>query len=206
MDKVNMKPSALLSPVPVVLVSCADEREENLITIAWAGTICSDPPMVSISVRKERHSYDMIRSSGEFVVNLVTEEMVKVTDFCGVRSGRDVDKFRECGLSKLPAEIVSAPLVAESPMNLECQVKQVIECGSHDVFLAEVVKVHADQALFDEKGRIRLDKAGLVAYCHGEYFGLKRQPLGSFGYSVMKPKTRRRRNRERYQAKHQKSR
>ena len=204
MEKTIMKPSAMLNPVPVVLVSCADDREENLITIAWAGTICSDPPMVSISVRKERHSYHIIRESGEFVINLVTEDLAKATDFCGVRSGRDLDKFEVCGLSKVPGAVVAAPLVAESPVNLECKVKQIIECGSHDVFLAEIVKVHADQALFDEAGRIRLDKADLVAYCHGEYFGLKKQPLGKFGYSVMKPKTRKRINRERYQAKHQK--
>ena len=196
MSKVSMKPGTMLCPVPAVLVSCADGEKQNLITIAWTGIINSEPPMTYVSVRKSRYSHEMIRKSGEFVINVTTEAIAKETDFCGVKSGRDVDKFAVCGFTAEPAEIVSAPLVKESPINLECVVKEIKEYGTHDMFIAEIVKVHADEALFDERGRICLDRAGLLAYNHGEYFGLKKHPLGSFGYSIMKPKTRRRRNRE----------
>lgn len=192
----------MLNPVPAVLVSCSDGEKDNLITIAWTGIINTDPPMTYISVRKSRYSHDMIADSREFVINLTTESIVRQVDFCGVRSGRDLDKFAECRLTRIPADIVSAPLVAESPVNLECVVNEIREYPSHDMFIAEIVAVHADASLMDEKGRLCLDQAGLVSYCHGEYFGLQPKPLGTFGYSVMKEKTRRRREAERRSIRH----
>lgn len=194
--KKSMKPGTMLNPLPVVLVSCADGTEDNLITIAWTGIINSNPPITYVSVRKSRKSHKMIENSGEFVINLVTEDMVRETDFCGVKSGRDVNKFQVCGLEREKADIVKAPMLAKSPLNLECVVKEVKEFPSHDMFIAEIVAVHGDEGLFDERGRFCLDRANLISYSHGEYFGLKRHPLGSFGYSIMKPKTRKRRNRE----------
>ncbi|MDD7511071.1 MAG: flavin reductase family protein [Peptostreptococcaceae bacterium] len=194
--KKSMKPGTMLNPLPVVLVSCADGTEDNLITIAWTGIINSNPPITYVSVRKSRKSHKMIENSGEFVINLVTEDMVRETDFCGVKSGRDVNKFQVCGLEREKADIVKAPMLAKSPLNLECVVKEVKEFPSHDMFIAEIVAVHGEEGLFDERGRFCLDRANLISYSHGEYFGLKRHPLGSFGYSIMKPKTRKRRNRE----------
>jgi len=191
-----LKPGAVLSPVPAVLVSCASSGEQNLITIAWTGIINSDPPLTYVSVRKSRHSHDMIADSGCFVINLVTEDLVRAADWCGVKSGRDFDKFRECGLTAVPASEVEAPLVAESPINLECRVIETHEYPTHDMFVGEIVAVHCDESLLDEEGRMRSDLAGLVSYIHGEYFGLRKHPLGRFGYSVMKPSTRRRLNRE----------
>lgn len=192
MEKMNFKPGTMLNPVPVVMVSCGTEKERNIITVAWTGIVNSDPPMTYVSVRKERHSHHLIKESGEFVINLCTEELAFATDYCGVKSGKDMDKFREQGLTPGPAEKVSCPVIAQSPVNLECKVREIHEYGSHDMFVAEIVNVQADAELMDEKGRLRLDQAGLVCYNHGEYFGLKKQPLGKFGYSVMKPKTRRR--------------
>ncbi|MGN8763563.1 flavin reductase family protein [Hornefia butyriciproducens] len=194
--KVTMKPGTMLNPVPVVLVSCAADGKQNLITIAWTGIVNSEPPMTYISVRKSRYSHELIRRSGEFVINLATESIAEKVDFCGVRSGRDVDKFAECGFTPVPSDQVSAPLVAESPVNLECVVRDVIEYPSHDMFVAEIVCVHGNKNLFGETGRFCLEEAGLIAYSHGEYFGLKPRPLGRFGYSVMKPKTCRRIRRE----------
>ncbi|MDD6919710.1 MAG: flavin reductase family protein [Eubacteriales bacterium] len=199
MGKITMKPGTMLNPLPVVLVSCTDGVEDNLITIAWTGIINTNPPMTYVSVRKSRKSHSMIADSGEFVINLVTEDIVKETDFCGVRSGRDVDKFEVCSLKKEKADKVDAPLVAQSPLNIECVVKEIKEFGSHDMFIAEIVAVHGSEDLFDDTDRFCLDKAKLVSYNHGEYFALKTNPLGSFGYSVMKPKTKKRRNRERIQ-------
>ena len=197
MNKRSMQPGTMLCPTPVVLVSCRDQDgKDNLITTAWTGIINSEPPITYISVRKSRFSHHIIQESGEFVINLTTEEIAKEVDFCGVRSGRDMDKFKVCGFHKVDAEVVNAPLVAESPVNLECVVKDVIEYPSHDMFIAEIVRVHADETLFNEKDRLCLDEARLVAYSHGEYFGLKRKPLGRFGWSVMKPKTKKRLNRE----------
>lgn len=196
MTKRAMKPGTMLNPLPVVMVSCGNDSEKNIITIAWTGIINSEPPITYVSVRKSRHSHQLINESGEFVINLTTENLAKVTDFCGVKSGRDLDKFKETGLHAEKAEIVSCPMICESPVNLECKVIEVKEYPSHDMFIAEIVKVHADEKLFDEKGRICLDEAGMLSYSHGEYFGLKRQPLGKFGYSIMKPKTRKRINRE----------
>lgn len=200
MAKIAMKPGTMLNPVPVVMVTCGTGEDANIITIAWTGIINSEPPMTYVSVRKSRYSHQKIEESGEFVINLTTEELVKATDFCGVKSGRDLNKWKEMNLTAEPAELVSCPMIAESPVNLECKVVEVKELGSHDMFIAEIVKVHADEALFDEKGRICLDEAGLLAYNHGEYFGLKKKPLGKFGYSIMKAKTKKRINREKAEA------
>ncbi len=195
MGKKTFKGGAMLNPVPVVMVSCGSSKP-NIITVAWTGIVNSDPPMTYISVRKERFSYDIIKDTGEFVINLCSEELAFATDYCGVKSGRDRDKFKEMRLTPEKAEIVSCPMIKESPVNIECHVREVIELGSHDMFIADILKVHVDEQYIDENGRIRLDKASLVAYNHGEYFGLKRQPVGKFGFSVMKPKTRKRINRE----------
>ena len=194
--KRTMRPGTMLSPVPAVLVSCAEGDVTNLITIAWTGIINSDPPLTYISVRKSRYSHDIILRTQEFVINLVTQEIAEKADFCGVRSGRDVDKFKKCGFTPLPSDLISAPLLQESPLNLECVVREVHEFATHDMFIAEIISVHADEELFDEDDRLCLEKAGLVAFCHGEYYPLKRYPMGKFGYSVMKPKTRKRLRRE----------
>lgn len=176
----------MLYPVPAVMVSLAREGERpNIITVAWAGTINSDPVMLSISVRKERYSHAILAETGEFVVNLVHESLVRACDYCGVRSGRDVDKFSQMKLTPVAVEGVAAPAIAESPVNLACRVKQVIPLGSHDLFLAEVVSVTVDERYMDEKGTFHLNDAGLVAYSHGTYFKLGKA-LGTFGYSVRK--------------------
>lgn len=186
MAKQLWKPGNMLYPLPVVMVSVADkEGRNNIITIAWAGTICSNPPMVSISVRPERYSYDILKETGEFVINLTTKDLTYATDYCGVKSGRDVDKFKEMGLTALPGKEVKAPLIAESPVNIECKVTQVIPLGSHDMFLAEVVAVHVDEKYMDEKGKFHLDKAEPIAYSHGDYLATG-DLLGTFGYSVKK--------------------
>lgn len=176
----------MLYPLPVVMVSVADKNgRNNIITIAWAGTVCSNPPMVSISVRPERYSYDIIKETGEFVLNLTTKDLTYATDYCGVKSGRDVDKFKEMGLTALPGKEVKAPLIAESPVNIECKVTQILPLGSHDMFLAEVVAVHVDEKYMDEKGKFHLDKAEPIAYSHGDYLATG-ELLGTFGYSVKK--------------------
>lgn len=186
MAKQLWKPGNMLYPLPVVMVSVADkDGKNNIITIAWAGTICSNPPMVSISVRPERYSYDIIKETGEFVINLTTKDLTYATDYCGVKSGCDVDKFKEMGLTALPGKEVKAPLIAESPVNIECKVTQVIPLGSHDMFLAEVVAVHVDEKYMDEKGKFHLDKAEPIAYSHGDYLATG-ELLGTFGYSVKK--------------------
>lgn len=188
MAKQVWKPSTMLNPVPAVMVSCADkEGNPNIITIAWAGTINSNPPMVSISIRKERYSHAIIKETGEFVINLTTRALTFATDFCGVKSGRDTDKFEAMKLTPEKASIVNVPLIKESPLNLECVVKQVIELGSHDLFVAEVVATNVKEELLDENGKLDLKKADLICYSHGEYFALSK-PLGFFGYSVTKRK------------------
>lgn len=192
MKKRSFKPGTMLNPVPVVMVSCGDVNHGNIITVAWTGIVNSDPPMTYVSIRKERYSHEIIKNAGDFVINLTTEELTFATDYCGVKSGRDTDKFKEQKLTPLPAEKVKAPLIAQSPVNLECKVKEIHEYGSHDMFIAEIVNVQAAEEWIDETGKIRLDKAGLICYNHGEYFGLRRQPLGRFGFSVMKPKTKKR--------------
>lgn len=186
MGKEVWKPGNMLYPLPVVMVSVADKAGNyNIITIAWAGTICSNPPMVSISVRPERYSYDIIKETGEFVINLTTKDLTYATDYCGVKSGRDVDKFKEMNLTALPGDKVKAPLIAQSPVNLECKVTEVIPLGSHDMFLAEVVAVHVDDKYMDEKGKFHLEQAEPIVYSHGAYLETGKQ-MGTFGYSVKK--------------------
>ena len=184
------RPGNMLYPLPAVMVSCARAGEKpNIITVAWAGTVCSSPAMVSISVRPERYSHDIIEESGEFVINLVTEKLIRSCDWCGVKSGRDVDKFESCRLTARRAEkLTNAPVIGESPVNIECRVTQKIPLGSHDLFLAEVVSVDIDPSYMDEKGRFELNRSGLITYSHGEYYTLGRK-VGSFGYSVRKKKS-----------------
>ncbi len=186
MAKVTWKPGNMLYPLPAVLVSCADKKgNDNILTIAWAGTICSDPPMLSISVRPERYSNHMIAETGEFVVNLTTEALVRATDFCGVRSGRDIDKWKETGLTREKADIVGAPLIKESPVNIECVVTEEKNLGSHIMYQAKVVAVHAEESYLDEKKKFRLEDAKPIVYSHGSYYSLG-EKLGTFGYSVKK--------------------
>ena len=188
MVKQFWKPGNMLYPLPAVMVSCQRAGEKpNIMTAAWAGTVCSDPVMVSVSIRRERYSHAIIRESGEFVVNLTTKRLAKATDFCGVRSGRDVDKFAEAGLTPCASQTVSCPGIAESPVNIECRVTEVKALGSHDMFLAEVTGVSVDEALLDEKGTLQLSRCGLMAYSHGEYFELGK-PIGKFGFSVRRKK------------------
>lgn len=184
-EKEQWKPGNMLYPIPAVMVSCGTMEKPNIITIAWAGTICSDPAMVSISIRKERYSYDIIKDTKEFTINLVTKELVKKADYCGVLSGRTVDKFQETKLTASKGTRISTPSIEESPVNIECVVKQILPLGSHDMFLAEVVGVTVDKKYMDEKGRFHLNKSGLIVYSHGEYFTLG-DFLGKFGYSVKK--------------------
>lgn len=186
MAKEIWKPGNMLYPVPAVMVSCAKEKP-NIITVAWAGTICSDPPMVSISVRPSRYSYDIIKDTGEFVLNLTTEKLVFAADYCGVASGRDVDKFQKMKLTPVSVPGVSVPGIEESPVNIGCRVRQVLPLGSHDLFLAEVTGVQVDQQYLNAKGKFELEKASPVVYSHGAYYNLERQ-LGTFGYSVRKKK------------------
>ena len=186
MGKQSWKPGNMLNPVPAVMVSVADrEGRPNIITVAWAGTVCTNPPMVSISVRPSRYSYDIIRETGEFVINLTTEKLARACDYCGVVSGRDVDKFAKTGLTPMAVEGVRAPAIAESPVNIACRVKETRALGSHTMFIAEVVGVTADDAFMDETGRFHINDTGLIMYSHGEYFGTGRR-LGKFGYSVQK--------------------
>ena len=186
MAKEIWKPGNMLYPLPVVLVSVADVNGRyNLFTVAWAGTVCTSPPMVSISVRPERYSYPILRETGEFVINLTTRKLACATDYCGVKSGRDVDKFRELGLTPLPGSKVRAPLLGESPVNIECKVVQMLPLGSHHLFLAEVAAVHAEDKYMDERRKFHLEKAEPVVYSHGAYFVCGEQ-LGTFGYSVKK--------------------
>lgn len=176
----------MLYPVPAVMVSCQRENEKpNIITVAWSGTCNTQEPMLYISVRPERYSYQIIKETGEFVVNLVNKNIVYAADYCGVKSGRDVDKFKEMNLMPLESKYIKAPGISESPVNIECRVKQVIPLGSHDMFLAEVLGVTVDDKYMDETGKFNLNDSGLVAYSHGEYFELGKK-LGKFGYSVQK--------------------
>ncbi|MBR0332371.1 MAG: flavin reductase family protein [Alistipes sp.] len=187
--KQSWKPGTMIYPLPAVLVSCGEsEQEYNLFTVAWTGTVCTNPPMCYISVRPERHSYDIIKRTGEFVINLTTASLARATDWCGVRSGRDYDKFSEMGLTAEPAAVVSAPVVGESPVSIECRVRQVIELGSHDMFLADVVNVLVDEQYINpETGKLELDRAEIITYSHGEYFRLG-EMIGHFGWSVRKKK------------------
>lgn len=184
------KPGNMLYPLPCAMVTVQRPGEKpNIITIAWTGTVCTDPAMVYISVRPSRYSYDIIKETGEFVINLTTDELVRAADFCGVRSGRDIDKFEACKLTPIPSKEVTVPAIAESPVAIECRVEKSIPLGSHDMFLAKVLAVSIDDRYMDEKGKFHLNKTGIVAYSHGEYFELGKRD-GSFGYSVRKKRTK----------------
>ena len=202
MAKRAFKPGNMLYPLPAVMVSCqypnthdpecinpALQGKPNILTVAWAGTVCTNPPMLSISVRPERYSYHMIEKSGEFVINLTTEALVRATDYCGVRSGREVDKFKEMHLTPLPSREVAVPGIAESPVNIECKVRQITPLGSHNMILADVVTVTVDEAYMDENGKFCLNDTGLVTYSHGEYFLLGKK-VGTFGYSIRRKSSR----------------
>ena len=185
-NKISWKAGNMLYPLPAIMVSLTDkEGNSNIITLAWAGTICTNPPMLSVSIRPERYSYDIIKETGEFVVNLTTKELTYATDYCGVKSGRDVDKFKEMKLTKLASEKIKAVAIAESPVNIECKVREIMELGSHSLFIADVVNVRVDGKLLDEKGRFNLAKSELIAYSHGRYYELGKE-LGTFGYSIRK--------------------
>ena len=186
MGKQSWKPGNMLYPLPVVLVSAADEEgNTNVLTVAWAGTVCSDPPMVSVSIRPERYSYRMIKETGEFVINLTTEELAYATDYCGVVSGRDADKFKNMHLTPVKGDVVKAPLIKESPVNIECIVKDIKSLGSHDMFIAQVAAVHVDEKYMDTKNKFHLEDAHTIVYSHGIYMSLGKK-IGTFGYSVRK--------------------
>ena len=199
--KIKSTPGPLLAPLPSVMVSCGSMEESNILTIAWTGIINSNPPMTYISVQPRRYSHDIIEKSGEFVINLVPASLAKAMDFCGVRSGRDVDKFEAQGLTREEADTLAAPLIAESPVNIECKVKDIVRMPSHDMFMAEITAVHVDERYVDEKGAYDFGSMDLVAFNHGKYYRLKAEELGFFGYSVMKPKTAKRKAAEKAQRK-----
>ena len=187
--KRSMKPGTMLYPLPAVLVTGGDMEHSTVMTAAWTGIVNSDPPMTYVSIRPERYSYDIIKEAGEFVINLTTAEMAKEVDYAGCVSGRKEDKFVKLGLIKEPCEVVKAPMIAQCPVCIECRVTEEKELGSHTMFLAEIVRVHADEKLFDKNDRICLERAGFLAYIHGGYLPVGSRKIGSFGYSVMKPKT-----------------
>lgn len=192
MGKQNWKPGNMVYPLPAALISCGDiGGKMNLLTVSWLGTLCSDPPMCYISVRPGRYSYEMIKGSGEFVINLTTADMARATDWCGVRSGRDYDKFKESGFTPLAATVVKCPIVAEAPISIECKVKEIKQLGSHDMFIADVVNIIAEDRYVDPKtGAFDLAASGIIAYSHGAYYPLGKQ-IGKFGWSVTKEKTKR---------------
>lgn len=187
MSKVSWKPGTMIYPLPAVIVTCGATREEwNMLTVAWTGTICTDPAMCYISVRPERYSYPIIKKQMEFTINLTTIDMARATDWCGVRSGKDFDKWKETGLTPIPGEKVSSPTIEQSPLAIECRVKSIVNLGSHDMFIAEVLNVRADDRFIDtETGKFSLEKSGIMAYCHGAYFELG-ELIGKFGFSVQK--------------------
>ncbi len=187
MGKVIWKGGTLLGPVPPALVTCGTMDKPNVLTIAWTGITCTHPAMTYISVRPSRHSYGLIEETGEFVINLPTSSMGKTVDFCGMKSGAKVDKVKKCGLELLPGSVVSAPVLAQCPVSLECQVTQKLALGSHTMFLAEIAAVQIEERYIDSKGKLNLQQAGLLAYAHGEYFALGRK-CGDFGFSVRKKK------------------
>lgn len=187
MSKMIFKGSTILNPVPVVLVTSMNtDGEVNVLTIAWAGTICTRPPMVSISVRPERLSYDYIKETKEFVINLPSRNMVKKVDYCGVVSGRKVDKIKEMGFTLEKSEKIKVPSIAECPVSMECRVKDVVSLGSHDLFIAEVLSEKIDESIIDKSGKIHFENADLITYSHGEYFPLPDKSIGKFGYSIKK--------------------
>ncbi|MCX6230170.1 MAG: flavin reductase family protein [Bacteroidetes bacterium] len=197
MTKINWKPGTMVYPLPAIMVSCgATEEEYNIITIAWTGTICSNPPMCYISVQPRRHSYEILKKNMEFVINLTTKKLAFATDWCGVKSGKDFNKFREMKLTPAKAQVVKAPLIAESPVNIECVVKEIKSLGSHDMFIAEVVAINVDDQYLDPKTQaFDMTKVGLICYSHGKYFNVG-DFLGGFGFSVMKPKTKKKKLKE----------
>ncbi len=185
MSKKLIKAGTLLAPLPAVMVTVGDMENSNIITVAWTGVVCSYPPRVYVSIRHDRFSYDILRNSGEFVLNLTSENLLPCCDYCGIRSGRDEDKFAEMGLAKEPADFVKTPLIQQSPINLECRVFQTLELGSHDIFLADVLAVHADESIVDENGGINYALAKLVNYQHGNYYATGKQ-LGRFGFAAQR--------------------
>ncbi len=187
--KQNWKPGTLIYPLPAAMISVGASPEEyNIITVSWLGTICSDPAMCYISVRPNRHSYEILKKNGEFVINLTNEDLAKATDWCGVKSGKEFNKFNEMGLSPQKATVVNAPIIGESPLSIECKVKDIIPLGSHDMFIAEVVNIQADERFIDaSSGEFKLDTAKLIAYSHGHYYHLG-QEIGKFGWTVQKKK------------------
>lgn len=189
MSKQLWKAGNMVYPLPAVMVSCGTMEKGNIITIAWTGTICTNPPMVYISIRTTRYSYEIIKQSREFVINLTTKDLARATDYCGVRSGKDIDKFKENKLTPIKGDFVSAPMIEESPVNIECRVTGIQELGSHHMFIAEVLGVHVDEKYMDEKGKFNLADSKPIAYSHGTYFDLG-NPIGTFGYSVAKKKKR----------------
>ena len=190
MSKVTWKPGTFLYPLPVVMVSCGTMEESNIITVAWTGIMNTDPAMVYISVRPTRHSYNIIKESGEFVINLTTEDLAYATDWCGVKTGAQVDKFKEMKLTKEKANFVKAPLIKESPVSVECKVREIKELGSHHMFIAEVLGINADEKYIDEKGAFDISKCNLIAYSNGNYYSLGKK-IGKIGFSVQKNKKRR---------------
>lgn len=194
MDKVNFKGSVILNPVPVVLVTSKNKAgKTNVFTVGWTGTINTKPPMLYISIRPERLSYEYIKETMEFVVNLPSSDLVKKVDYCGVKTGKKNDKIAEMNFTLKDSENISVPYIDECPVNIECRVKNIIPLGTHDMFIAEVVGSHVNEDLFDDKGKIHFENANMMSYCHGEYFPLAKKPIGSFGFSVMKKKTKKRR-------------
>lgn len=195
MPKLTWKPSTLLAPLPPALVTCGDMERSNIITVAWTGIVNTIPPMTYISLRPERYSYPIIKESGEFVINLTTSNLVRAADFCGARSGAKLDKFEALGLTREPVSTLACPAIAQSPLNLECRVKQIIPLGSHDMFLAEITAVNVDEGLLDESGKLCLERAEIAAFAHGEYFELGKS-LGTFGFSVRKKPAKRRKKKQ----------
>jgi flavin reductase (DIM6/NTAB) family NADH-FMN oxidoreductase RutF len=193
MAKLLWKPGTMIYPLPAVMVSCGSEPDEyNIITVSWTGTICTDPAMCYVSIRPSRHSYGIIKKYGEFVINLTTKSLAFATDWCGVKSGKDHNKFTEMGLTPVPASIVKAPLIKESPVNIECRVREIKEFGSHHMFISDVVAVNADEEYFDKKSRLfKLNDAALLCYSHGKYYETGKI-IGKFGFSVEKKKNKRR--------------
>lgn len=187
MSKTMWKPGTFVYPIPAVMVSCGDFKKSNIITVAWTGILNTNPAMVYISVRPERYSYNLIKESGEFVINLTTENLAYATDWCGVKSGANVDKFKEMKLTKQKANFVKCPMIEESPVSVECKVKEIRELGSHHMFVAEVLAINADDKYIDEKGAFDISKCNLIAYANGGYYSLNRK-IGKFGYSVQKKK------------------
>lgn len=187
MKKINFKGSVVLNPVPVVLItSRSKEGKDNVFTVGWTGTVCTKPPMLSISIRPERLSYEYIKDNMEFIVNLPTSKMVKAVDYCGVKSGKNIDKISEMNFTMKEGTHVDVAFIDECPVSIECKVKQIIPLGTHDIFIAEVLGSHINESLIDEKGKIHFEQGDLISYCHGEYYELPKESIGNFGFSVAK--------------------